>query len=37
MSTIKAICTVKPLLNAPILYGYERIYMLIVFLVDKSK
>ena len=37
MSTIRSYLYLTPLLNAPILYGYERIYMLIVFLVDKSK
>ena len=28
---------VKPLLNDTILYGYESIYMLIIFFVDKSE
>ena len=33
MSTIRSYLYRK----APILYGYERIYMLIVFFMDKSK
>ena len=37
MSTVRRICTIKPLLNAPIRYEYESIYVLIMFFVDKSK